>query len=397
MNIVLYTNSFLPSVGGKEIVVHYLAREFHRMGHRVRVLTHGGCLSDRKLKFDYRVHRWPTLRGAMPEKLLKWQLWMDLKMFGADVVHAHNTYPCAYFVSKLNAVKSVPLVVTPHGTDIRRIPEINFGMLLDPQKAAKVKEALDKAQILTAISESIRKSIAEAGAAEDKIIDIPNGIDLDRFQCGMNLNPMERIGIGNSYRMILSVGNYRRIKGQELLIQAMPLILNRHPDARLVIAGRNQEPLEKAVSALKLEDKVILTGPIPFQDFGRKSSNDADGSADPLAALYRACDVYVSASLDEGAEGLSLALLDAMGAGKAVVATDISGNRDMILHERTGLLVPPGEPAAIAEAVSAVLGHRVLQEKLGENARMAAEGYSWENIAKQYLNVYRCAMRISNP
>lgn len=333
----------------------------------------------------------------MPEKLLKWQLWMDLKMFGADVVHAHNTYPCAYFVSKLNAVKSVPLVVTPHGTDIRRIPEINFGMLLDPQKAAKVKEALDKAQILTAISESIRKSIAEAGAAEDKIIDIPNGIDLDRFQCGMNLNPMERIGIGNSYRMILSVGNYRRIKGQELLIQAMPLILNRHPDARLVIAGRNQEPLEKAVSALKLEDKVILTGPIPFQDFGRKSSNDADGSADPLAALYRACDVYVSASLDEGAEGLSLALLDAMGAGKAVVATDISGNRDMILHERTGLLVPPGEPAAIAEAVSAVLGHRVLQEKLGENARMAAEGYSWENIAKQYLNVYRCAMRISNP
>lgn len=391
MNIVLYTNSFLPAVGGKEVVVHYLAREFRRMGHRVRVMGPSGWIKNHRYRFGYPVHRWPTLRGFLDETVARWQLRLDVMLFGADVIHAHNTYPCGYTASTIRRRKRVPMVVTPHGYDIHVIPEMGFGMRLDPEKARKIKLVLSDADFLTAISGSIRRSLIDAGASEAKIIDIPNGIDLERFRPKGDLQIKKRLGLSERCRIILSVGNYHPRKGQELLVRSLPAILRRHPEAMLVIVGRNSNPLVKTIKDLDLTAKVRLTGSIPFRISDRKSHENGSGNSDVLAELYRACEVYVSASLDEGAEGLSLAMLDAMGSGKPVIATDISGNRDLIHDHQNGLLVPPGDPAVIAKAVTEVLDHQMLQEKLGNNARMVAERYSWQSVAKQYMAVYQCA------
>lgn len=391
MNIVLYTNSFLPAIGGREIVVHYLAREFHRQGHRVRVLGPSGWLRQRNAGFAYPVHRWPTLRGAMPELVARLQLRLDLMLFGADVIHAHNTYPCGYAVSGIVRKKPIPFVLTPHGFDIHVIPEMGFGLMLDPEKAGKARAALAQAQLMTAISGSIRKSLLAAGASEERIIDIPNGIDIERFQGRPDPAVKEALGLRPDCRMILSVGNYHPRKGHEVLIQAMPSILEQHPEARLVIVGRHPEPLEKTIRHLGLTEQVVLTGPIPFTISGGKQDETGSGDQDLLASLYRTADIYVSAAVDEGAEGMSLALLDAMAAGSAIVATDVSGNRDLIRDDQTGMLVPPGDAAAIAHRVTALLDHSSPKDRLGGSAREFAARFSWESVAKQYLAVYRCA------
>jgi glycosyltransferase involved in cell wall biosynthesis len=315
-------------------------------------------------------------------------------LFGADIIHAHNTYPCGYAVSRLSHKKPLPFVMTPHGKDIRKIPEIDFGMRLDPIKTLKIKAALDRAQLLTAISSSIKQSLVDAGASEDKIINIPNGIDLERFRRGAALTARKKWEIKDDCRIILTVGNYRPLKGHEILIKAMPSILRRHPDAQLLIVGRDTGTLNKTIKDVGLADNVILTGAIPFYVSDRQCLDGGMGKTDLLAALYRICDVYVSASMNEGAEGLSLSLLDAMGAGKAVVATDISGNRDLIADGKTGLLVPPSDSATIARAVVKILDDKVLQKKISDGAREVATRYSWENVAKQYLSVYRCAAKM---
>ena len=394
MNIVLHVNSFLPHVGGREIVVHYLARELHRSGHRVRVLGPAGWIRHHSMKFEYPVHRWPTLRGAASEAVYRARLRLDLMLFGADVIHAHSTYPCGYTVAKTGSHHRLPLVITPHGEDIHMIPKIGFGLRLDAVLDHKIKVALKRAQLLTAISGSIQQSLLNAGAAESKIFNIPNGIDLERFQGDANSDIKRKLGLAENAKLILSVGNYHPRKGHDILIRSMPTILRRHPDARLVVVGRNPEVLERLARELGLMDKVVLTGPIDFEPSDPVRWSGGRGGSDLLAELYKVCDVYVSASMDEGAEGLSLALLDAMGARKPVVATAISGNKDLIVDGETGFLVSPGNPKAIADAVIKILEDSNLGGNLGERAGAVAKRYSWEIVAKQYLAVYRCATQL---
>jgi glycosyltransferase involved in cell wall biosynthesis len=97
MNIVLYVNSFLPTIGGKEIVVHYLARELRQLGNTVRVVGPSGWIRMRKHTFDYPVHRWPTLRNVIKEKVMYARLYLDTRLWGCDVIHAHTTNPNGRF------------------------------------------------------------------------------------------------------------------------------------------------------------------------------------------------------------------------------------------------------------------------------------------------------------
>lgn len=346
------------------------------------------------MKFEYPVHRWPTLRGIAAEAVYRTQLRLDLMLFGADVIHAHSTYPCGYIVAKTGGCQRLPLVVTPHGEDIHMIPKIGFGLRLDPVLDQKIKVALKRAQFLTAISGSVKQSLLDADAAESKIVEIPNGIDLERFKGDAHPGIKRKLGLADAAKVILSVGNYHPRKGHEVLIRAMPTILRRQPDARLVVVGRNPGILEKMAMECGVMDKVVLTGPIQFTPSLSAHQNGRRGGSDLLAELYKMCDVYVSASMDEGAEGLSLALLDAMGARKPVVATAVSGNKDLISDGETGRMVPPGNPEEIAGAVISILEEPNLGKSLGQSGGEVAKRYSWEAVARQYMALYRCAARV---
>jgi glycosyltransferase involved in cell wall biosynthesis len=394
LNIVLYVNSFLPNIGGREIVVHYLARALMTLGHQVRVVGPAGWWSRRKVRFEYPLHRWPTLRGLFNEQVQFIKLLLDTSIWGCDVIHAHTTYPSGYIASRLKVIRNLPLVVTPHGEDIHIIPEIGFGQRLDPIQRPKINFALQGAEMLTAISASVEASLLDAGAPQDKIRRVPNGVDIERFQRPIAADVRKWLQLDEKSRLIVTVGNYHPRKGHDTLIRSMPLILAEEPRARLIIVGRNTDTLHPLIRKLDLDDKVKLTGPISFPAIvaEQRRAQSAPHEPDWLAAIYRSSEMYVSAGVDEGAEGLSLAVLEAMAAGLPVVATNISGNRDIVCHGDNGFLVPPANPSKLAETVLLLLKSNDIKFRLGRKAKEIANQYQWREVAHQYLSVYQEAI-----
>jgi glycosyltransferase involved in cell wall biosynthesis len=276
--------------------------------------------------------------------------------------------------------------------DIHVIPEIGFGHRLDPNKRKKSDYALKRASLTTAISANIKNSLNDAGVLDQKIRLIPNGIDLERFQKNFAVDIRQRYRLQPDEQIILTVGNYHKRKGLELLIEAMPKIMTANKNVSLFIVGRSDDILKKRVQDLNLNKNVILTGPIQFPALswstGKKSITQQTDKTDLLAALYLQSDVYVSAAMDDGAEGLSLALLDATAAQLPIVATDISGNRDIVADSKNGYLVPIQNTTKIAEAVIDILNGPDRKQAMGKASYQIALGYSWQNIAKQYVNIY---------
>ncbi len=390
MKIVLYVNSFLPAIGGREIVVYYLARALKERGHDVRVVGSAGWWKHRKLKYEFPVHRYPVLKGRFSSTVRFLQLLFDVVVYGADVINAHATYPSGYHAGKLKRIMKIPVVVTPHGGDILAVPEIGYGDRLDPEINKKIEDSLRTADRVTAISNTIRDAAIRVVGDTEKVTVVPNGIDDRRLALRAPVDVHGWLGIPARSRLIMTVGNYHPCKGQENIIRAMKKVCEIEPDAVLVIVGRNTDALKPLIQKLGLDEKIVLTGRIEFPSQGFQAPMEKEkGATDWLAAIYQQAGIYVSAGINDGAEGLSLAVLDAMGAGLAVVGSNISGNKDVISDNVSGLLVTPNDVDSLAQAITKLLGDDGLRQRLGGKAREHARKYFWGNIAKQYEAVYR--------
>src|SRR5262249_5591200 len=136
--------------------------------------------------------------------------------------------------------------------------------------------------------------------------------------------------------VVLAVGSLTPVKNHAGLVEAFARVTAALPEARLVIAGDG--PLR---AALQAQADALPGGRVALL-----------GDRDDVPRLLAAADVFV---LSSRSEGLSLSLVEAHGAGRACVATDVGGNGEVLVHGETGLLVPPGEPAALADALLALL------------------------------------------
>ena len=381
LHIVLAVNSFLPQVGGKEMVVHYLAKSLSELGHHARVFVRGGFWRHRNNGLSYPVHRWPGLGRYIRDWSGRVALGWESALWPTDLIHAHVTYPSGYWAVQLKARTGIPVVITPHGDDIHTIPEIGHGKRLDPECAVKIENAVARASRLTAISASVEDSLIDAGASPDRICRIPNGIDLERFRGAARFDVRRHFGLPVDSKIVLSVGSYIPRRGFEYLVRAMGLVCKTSPEAYLVIAGRNTEVLIPLVEELGLEARVLLPGQI------QPPSGGGD-AVDLLAEIYKSADVYISSGMSEGSEGLSLALLDGMAAGLPVVATEISGNRDVVRNGESGYLVPVKDVRAMANSITCILSDRQASQYFGRNNFIAAQHYSWQNVAQQYVSLY---------
>lgn len=399
MNIVLYVSSFLPTLAGREFVVHYIADALQRLGHKVRVVGPAGYWKHRKYRLHYPVHRFPTSKGILPDQLAVTQLLLDTSFWGCDVIHAHNTYPTGYYAARLKRLKRYPLVVTPHGEDILTIPEAGYGLRLRPELNDRIMYALETAELITAVSKRVRDVLAgELGMAE-KTRTVLNGVDVNRYSRPSETDIKQWLEVGADARMIVTVGRCHPLKGHEYIIRAMPKVLECEPRAVLVIVGNRTDVLKPLIQDLGLEGKVILTGGIsPPMNLltGQGESSEAITEPDYLAEILGGSELYVSASTGENAEGLSLAVLEAVAAGLPVVATDISGNRDIIKPGENGWLVKPADEVSLAEGIVQILTQREAQQCMRIKARESAMRCDWINIARQYVEVYREAMELNS-
>jgi glycosyltransferase involved in cell wall biosynthesis len=186
---------------------------------------------------------------------------------------------------------------------------------------------------------------------------IPNGIDLETFR------PPDRRRPARPLRL-LCVGRLASQKGVVHLLDALAQARS-SPRLRVVGDGPERPQLERAAHALGLGQRVEFMGWVPRADLPRH---------------YGWADAFVLPSLDEGMPNV---VLEAQASGLAVVGTDVAGTRDLVEPERTGLLVPPADPAALAAAIDR-LEDAALVCELGNSSRLAALAYGWEGVAARY-------------
>ncbi len=395
MNIILYSHTFLPAVGGREVVMYQLGRALIARGHKVRVIGPQGFFGNRGGVNAIPIVRYPRLsfgralndkfEQGLLELQMSSQLALDITLRGADVIHSHVLYPAGYVASLVRKLMpGKPLVLTPHGVDINVAEDRGYGMRLDGTLRRKIDVALTQCDAVTAISEGIFEALCQTPVEHSKIHRIGNGIDLARFAGVSTLDVRKKLNIPENAKIILTVGNYTPLKGHEDLIQAMPLVVKQIPSATLVIVGANTEHLRGLAENLSVAESVVITGKIPMP----APQSDANQPPDLLAEIYKTSTVYISASNREGAEGLSLSLLDAMAASLPVVGTNIVGNRDIIENGVNGYLVPPGCISSLSSAIVEVFTNEPQTTSMARESLKIAEGRSWNKVAQQYEEIY---------
>ncbi len=281
-----------------------------------------------------------------------------------DVVHVHE--PLVPLVGVTAALASpAPVVATFHAwSDDARLYRI-----------ARVlgRRVLDRAAVAVAVSPAAAAYHGAAlGVPPERFRIVPNGVEVARFQ---GVPPLERV-VDPSRETLLFVGRLERRKGLEPLVRAFLRLRADRPRLRLLVVGEGAEGERcRALVPAQLRDDVVFLGRVP----------DAE-----LPGCYRAADLYVSPAL--GGESFGIVLLEAMAAGRAVVASDLPGYRSVVADGQTGLLVPPGEPVALAAAIGQLLDDPVRRAGLAAAGQRAAAGYDWSVVTATLRGLYREAL-----
>jgi glycosyltransferase involved in cell wall biosynthesis len=239
--------------------------------------------------------------------------------------------------------------------------EINAARSLT--EIAAQRAAYSCAHVIVANCRAAARRLMNEAVSARKVRVIPNGLDLE--SC------LPR-AIRSRPRRVIAVGNLRPEKGHVILVEAAADVLREFPDARFELAGGGSElgRLRARAEALGVSHAVSFVG-----------------HRDDVPARLSDADVFV---LPSRSEAFPNAVLEAMGAGLPVIASRVGGVPELIEHERTGLLVPPGNPKALAEAICRVLVDPALGAELGRAARGAVLAcFSFDRMVTAFDSIYR--------
>ena len=288
----------------------------------------------------------------------------ELRRLAPDIMHLHFPNPTgdlAYLLSGCQA----PVVITYHADIVKQRP---FLWLYRP-----VFMRLDR-HIRRIIVTSRDYAISSPFVSQyrDKCVVIPYGVDPESFALrDGEAESVERLRQRHGDRVVLFVGVLRYYKGLHVLLRAMQKVAG-----RLFVVGRGSRraALEALAGKLGLADRVTCCGEV---------------SESERRVLLHACDLFVLPSIDRS-EAFGIAQLEAMACGKPVVSSDLpTGVRVVNRHGVTGLLVPPGDPDALAVALNRLLGDHELRTSLGRAARERVErDFTAERMVAQTLAVY---------
>lgn len=290
-----------------------------------------------------------------------WRLSRVIRQLQPDIVHAHDPHGvamAALALSMSTQPKTPPLVAA------RRV---DFRLGRNALSRWKYRQV---ACFLCA-SEAIRQLLLRDGVPPARAVTVHEGIDASKVDAAPPAELHQELWLPHHAPIVGNVAALVPHKGQRYLVDAAAEVLRHEPDARFIIAGEGElrEPLEQQIRHLHLEKHVMLAGFRP-----------------DVLSLHRAFDIFVMSSVTEG---LGTSLLDAMAAGKPVVATRTGGIPEVVEDLVTGILVPPRDTRAMAGALITLLGDADLRARMGAAglARVEAE-FTAERMVEHTLRVY---------
>jgi len=397
MKIALLASTFLPRVGGAEIVVHNLAMGLQERGHQVTVITWWGLWVGIRGKVPYRVlpllprsfthaarRRWEAGRGSA--RFVGAQVAMLQRIFKFDVWNVHMAYPLGMLAVPTLSRLGVQVISTCHGDDLIIKPELGFSLRMNPHIDGAIRNSFLLSACVTAIGPLMRREYEAAGVARDKILDIPNGVHVARIaeESVDRVAVRREFGIAPDDFVILSVGRNHPQKGYDLIPAILQRLEREGHRPVWVVVGRGLESLKEAARAAGIGERLICVPQI-----GGGSRGDLLSGRTPpkeLVGLLRSADVF---ALPSYFEGMPLALLEAMAAGLPVVTTDVPGCVDTVGGADAGLISPPGDVEAMAENLRRMMTDGELRKQLSGRARNRVVLHDWPRVVGLYEQAYK--------
>ncbi|MGH2450678.1 MAG: glycosyltransferase family 4 protein [Candidatus Limnocylindria bacterium] len=351
-----------PRPGGANSHIRETYTQLRDMGHEVRIIT-APWGDDPPAQDVIQIGRAVAVpyNGSIGRVTLSLRLeWLVKRMLERekfDVIHHHE--PLVPFLSMqiLDRAKC-PQVATFHA-----FGGFSLGYWLGRPVG---RHYMDKLGAKICVSTASRHFISRYFPDQYRIV--PNGVDVDFYA---NAKPFPEYGDGKIN--ILFVGRLEPRKGVMYLLRAYAQLKPRYPNTRLIICnwGPLLGELRRFVSRHGLQD-VLFAGRV----------DDID-----KARFYQTADVFCAPST--GQESFGIVLLEAMAAGKAVVASDIHGYKRVVQRNVTGLLVEPRDPTALCSALARLIEDAALRERMGRAGAARAPEYDWSHVTSQLVEVYR--------
>ncbi len=389
MKIAVLAFSFLPHLGGAQIFTYNLIRHLQKRGHAVHLLVPFYWYRRYKalaLQDGLTIHpiccREMSLLDRFPG-IISFSLTCRQLIARYDIWQVIGSYPAGYVAGSL--ADRVPLVLRSYGQDIQKDESIGYGDRLQSGVEQKIKHALSRMTRLVALTPTVTRDYAALGVPNNKIIEIPNGVDLERFRSEVDRERVRRqYGIADDEVLLLSIGRYHKKKGYELIPETAQRLIERGCKVRWLLVGNGVERIAHLACEKNLKKMLIFQQKVV--SWQTDSSNEHFGfPSRELIEIYKAADVFVMPSL---LETFGMVLIEAMAAGVPVVTTDAPGCRDVVEHNQTGLLSEPASPVSLADNIEKVITDTGLRQKLLSRSQTKVAEFDWPNIAAAYEKLY---------
>lgn len=384
IRVLMLSDYFYPHVGGGvEKVVYELSKRLVDFGCDILVITLGDEYSSYNVN-GVKVFKLPSvdltkflqIQLSIPRSIKA--LAQTVKDFSPDIVHAHNVF----FATSLLAVlikwfSRGKMVFTAHLGKIEKLRLLGRWKVLAAEVYEKIagRIILSSSDIVIAVSNSVRDHVLSLGVPSEKVVVIPNGVDINEFNPSLSTQGVDRIN------NIIFVGRLIPNKGLEYLVEAAKILICSRISGvkfRIVGDGPYRQRFEELINEHKLASYFEILGRVP-----------------KVSDVLQEGGIFVRPSLTEG---MPLTVLEAMASGLPIVATRVAGTPELIIHGETGMLVEPGDARQLAETIKFLIQHPDEAIRLGRNARAFIERhykekFSWEAAASNLLSVYMSLLR----
>jgi L-malate glycosyltransferase len=362
--------SCYPVYGGSGVVATELGIELARRGHEVHFITYAQpfrlpYFMENVYYHEVEVPSYPLFEHPPYNLALSVAIHSAVEQHRLDLLHAHYAVPhatSAWIAKEMLGRDGFRIVTTLHGTDITLVGQ-------DPSYRSITQFSIQRSDGLTAVSDYLRQETIERfGVASDRIVTIPNFVDLDKYSRGAYPCHRSKFAPGGE-KIVTHISNFRAVKRVEDVVHVFAGLAARMP-ARLLLVGDGPERgrVQQLSDSCGMADRVLF--------LGKQAS---------VAELLSCTDLFL---LPSESEAFGLVALEAMACGVPVVATNVGGLPEVVEHGVSGYLAPVGDVDAMVEAGSALLEPE-RWSAASHAARGAAERFSTDKVIPRYEAYYQ--------
>lgn len=371
-------------VYGKSLAAYNVCLSLAEMGNEIHVFTVSNEYnSDFEDHGNLKIHRYKSNIGYKSEGF-SYKILNDPLNYDFDIVHVHSGISAAVLAGyRYSVKKKVPLVVTWHGDSIRgygRYKGIISGSASFFYKNILAKKILNHAKVIISPSEYYIDVSKFLGDYKNKIITVPNGINLEEFDIPYSKEECKNQLNITGKKVILFVGSLFPLKGPHVLLKAIPEILRDNENVIFVfMGGGNIGEYQELSNELNIKNEVRFIGYT---------------SGELKIAYYKAADIFVLPST-EAFEVFPLVLLEASASALPMVVSDLDTFKCIVKEGHNGIFTKMRDEKSLASAISYLLNNPNLRKKMSQNAFENVKNFSWNEIAQKTSKIYNKLMVVS--